>query len=296
MPQLVRDGYVFAAPEGQIASEGPFLAVCEFLDRYFVGLAARFQARRQSYPATLPIDVARRLGYFSSFPQLSTFAVPFRSGRAASRFGANPRQKLRGLPDPRHLLSPAVCYHTYHWLQNREIPSQPYCVTAAGRCFRFEGPAKQRRPLERLWNFTMREIVFFGTAKQVETTRRRLMVAVCRFLPVVRIDGSLREATDPFFLPATRGQRLLQQLRQLKYELTAKTAPGRDMALASFNHHGDFFGRRMNIRLPDGDVVHSGCVAFGLERWAYAFFCQNGLDPGRWPTRLRRFVANYDLR
>ena len=71
---------------------------------------------------------------------------------------------------------------------------------------------------------------------------------------------------------------------------------GRDVAIASFNSHGDFFGRRMNIRLPGGEVAHSGCVAFGLERWAYAFFCQNGLDAARWPAPLRRQARNDDPR
>jgi seryl-tRNA synthetase len=293
LPRLLREGAVFVSGAGQVAYEGPFLAVSQFVDEHLLDLAARLQARRQAYPAMLPLEAARRLGYFSSFPQLSTFATHFKDQRTAARYGAAPGRVIEGLAGPGHLLSPAVCYHTYHWLQDRKLPCQPYTVTASGICFRFEGPVMHRRPLERLWNFTMREIVFFGSGEQVESVRRRLMGAARRFSRAIRVESSLVEASDVFFIPAARGQRLLQRLRRLKYELRAATADREDLAVASFNCHGDFFGRRMNIRLPDGEVAHSGCAAFGLERWAYAFFCQNGLDPASWPARLRRYAARY---
>ena len=33
--------------------------------------------------------------------------------------------------------------------------------------------------------------------------------------------------------------------------------------------------------------MHSVCVAFGLERWVYAFLAQHGDDPARWPEPVR---------
>jgi len=49
----------------------------------------------------------------------------------------------------------------------------------------------------------------------------------------------------------------------------------------------------MNIRLAGGGLAHSGCAAFGIERWAYAFFCQNGPDSARWPERINRYVRRH---
>ena len=42
----------------------------------------------------------------------------------------------------------------------------------------------------------------------------------------------------------------------------------RDVAVASINRHGAFFGERFAILRPDKTPVHTACVAFGLDRWA----------------------------
>jgi hypothetical protein len=55
------------------------------------------------------------------------------------------------------------------------------------------------------------------------------------------------------------------------------------LAVGSYNYHQDFFGRNLDITLPDGSPAHTGCVAFGLERIAFAFLAQFGLDPSHWP-------------
>ena len=44
------------------------------------------------------------------------------------------------------------------------------------------------------------------------------------------------------------------------------------------------------IHLPDGRHAESACMGFGLERWAYAFLAQKGLDRSRWPARVVAWV------
>jgi hypothetical protein len=39
--------------------------------------------------------------------------------------------------------------------------------------------------------------------------------------------------------------------------------------------------------MPDGSYAHTSCVAFGLERMAYALLSQHGLDPAHWPAALQ---------
>jgi hypothetical protein len=34
-------------------------------------------------------------------------------------------------------------------------------------------------------------------------------------------------------------------------------------------------------------LVTTGCTAFGLERWVYAFFAQHGTRPEAWPAAIR---------
>lgn len=103
----------------------------------------------------------------------------------------------------------------------------------------------------------------------------------------------LESATDPFFIGEFRKQVAFQSAFQLKYEIRA-ALPYKDATLAvgSYNYHQDFFGRSLNIRLPDGTPAHTGCAAFGLERIAFAFLAQYGLNPANWPEEVRKnYVA-----
>ena len=32
--------------------------------------------------------------------------------------------------------------------------------------------------------------------------------------------------------------------------------------------------------------IHSGCVGFGNERFAYSFICQYGINEKKWPSKI----------
>jgi seryl-tRNA synthetase len=162
-------------------------------------------------------------------------------------------------------------------------------LTARGHCYRYEDG--NHIPLERLWEFTMREIIVIGTREQVEDVRQSLVRQVTGFVEALELDASIETATDPFFAAGDEGRRLMQQAGALKYELRlAIDATGRSIAVASFNHHHDFFGTRFGIRLPSEAPAHSGCVAFGLERWVLALFAQHGVDLATWPNAARTWL------
>ena len=100
----------------------------------------------------------------------------------------------------------------------------------------------------------------------------------------------MESANDPFFIGEFRKQVAFQSAFQLKYEVRARL-PFKESTLAvgSYNYHQDFFGRQLNITLPDGSPAHTGCAAFGLERMAFAFLAQYGFDPEQWPPAMRSF-------
>jgi seryl-tRNA synthetase len=111
---------------------------------------------------------------------------------------------------------------------------------------------------------------------------------VARFLEGIGLAYTVDSANDPFFVGEFRKQAAFQNAFQLKYEIRARL-PFKDdtLAVGSYNYHQDFFGRHLNISLPDGKPAHTGCVAFGLERLAYAFVSQFGLEPAAWPAAIR---------
>jgi hypothetical protein len=265
---LIERGWLSVNGPGLISCAGPFQALCAFFDGAFAALARRRGALPHDYPGIISRQLLERLEYSASFPGVAT------------NVGES------------HVLSPAVCYHTYAFLEGRELEEHPYRITACGRCCRYEGEQLTHSP-RRLWDFTMREIVFFGSDSEVSRERGLLVRTVVRWLPQVGMAGEAVAATDSFFLGPSRGKFLLQKLKQLKHELRAPVGDGTDLAIASFNHHESFFTRRMNIRFADGTPAASGCVAFGIERWSYAFLSQNGLEIEGWPEPVRRFVSRH---
>jgi acyl carrier protein len=200
-----------------------------------------------------------------------------------------------GRPAPgESVVPPAVCYHVYNDRQGTRLSSAPLLVTVRARCHRDEespDPAAGR-----LIDFEMREIVALGSREEVEQFREAMIDRVSTLMIDLGLEGRIVTADDPFFLQnggeEARGRWMMQQILPLKYELRLPLGErGLTCAVASFNHHLDFFGRRFCIRLPSGSATHTGCVAFGLERWALAFLAQHGTDEAGWPTPVREFCS-----
>jgi hypothetical protein len=55
----------------------------------------------------------------------------------------------------------------------------------------------------------------------------------------------------------------------------------------SFNCHRDHFGSTFGLSTASGEVAHTACVAFGMDRLALALFATHGLDTARWPQQAR---------
>ena len=82
-----------------------------------------------------------------------------------------------------------------------------------------------------------------------------------------------------------------QKEQTLKFELVAAVAtPEKPTAITSCNCHLDHFGRNFGIRTADGEVAHSACIGFGLERIALALFKTHGFDPAKWPSEVKRIL------
>ena len=142
--------------------------------------------------------------------------------------------------------------------------------------------------LERLWNFTMREIIFVGTEDHVRT---KLDEARDRIRPIfdeMELSYSVMTANDPFFIGTFRDQAAYQAAFELKYEIRALLPyKNETLAVGSYNRHGNFFGRALDILLEDGSPAHTGCLGIGFERLAHAFVSQHGIDVRHWPKAVR---------
>lgn len=277
---LEKSGDVVLTAAGQVSLSGLALDVLQAVDAAVLEWARALGAREHRYPSLIDLGVLERAGQVASFPQHLTLA-------SHAEPSSRPRDSTEATP--RHALSPAVCYHAYPEWQGRTVGPGAALLTACGRCYRYE--SGHHVPLERLWDFTMREIIIVGTREQVETIRRSLVRQVSEFVTTVELDATIDAATDPFFTAGDEGRRLMQRVGALKHELLLPIdAHGRAIAAASFNHHHDFFGTRFDISLSTGGAAHSGCIAFGLERWVLALLAQHGVDEQTWPATTRAWL------
>jgi seryl-tRNA synthetase len=81
----------------------------------------------------------------------------------------------------------------------------------------------------------------------------------------------------------------ISQLQQaLKFELLVPVrSEDQPTACMSFNYHREHFGETWGLHDAGGEVSHTGCVAFGMDRLAVALFATHGTDLARWPAPVR---------
>lgn len=238
----MRDGgepVVAATASGTLIARGELATAMKRVDHLLLKSARRAGAEEWEVPVLVGSSTLERAEYFRSFPDTA----------------------LAVAPDA--YVNPAVCFHVYAALAEQEIA--PRISTVRSPCARNEDHTSATR----LRSFTMREIVFFDAPRQVVVRQRRLAKAALTLARELGIDARLVPASDPFFI-ADDGKRIFQQLKELKLELRATLRSGEEVALASFNVHEDFFTRRFQIAAEGIGQLHSGCAAYGLERWAAA--------------------------
>ncbi len=297
IPELLTQGQLNQEAPG-IYTQGPLLArLVEYFEDRFLELADSFGAVPYRFPTLIPARYMERVGYFRAFPHSLSFVSHLREdleaiddfAQHAGCTGEDLNTPSGSFAQVQTLLSPAVCYHLYFALADRPLPGGRLVATAVGNCFRYE--SINLTSLERLWNFTMREVIFVGAKEFVlenrEVARQRMRRVFEEFGLAYRVES----ANDPFFIGEFRKQVAFQSAFQLKYEIRARLPyKASTLAVGSYNYHQDFFGRHLHITLPDGSPAHTGCVAFGLERMALAFLAQFGLDSTCWPAEVRAVV------
>ncbi|MEU0386919.1 hypothetical protein [Streptomyces chartreusis] len=304
--ELLARGVVTASGEGQFSFTDPFTGLMDHLDKLVRDIASSLlPLREHNYPTLIPTHVLARSGYLRSFPQLLLFVErlhgdldtyeAFLDGVADRTDGAD---SARAVADALtnhgthsgYTLSPAVCYHAYQQHTGTALAEPLLTLSARGTCYRHE--SRYHHSLERLWEFTMREIILIGSQEAVAEQRRVLMESIFALIDDLGLEAHCEAASDPFFCsPGTAQKVWSQRLLELKYELVLPVGDNSSVAAASFNVHGQTLAEAFDITAADGTIAATGCMAFGLERLAYAFLCRHGVDPEGWPDEVAHAVS-----
>jgi seryl-tRNA synthetase len=280
---------------GQVSLSGLPLALFDYFDRVFNAMGEQFNAAPLRVPTLIPVETLAKCDYLKSFPHIVNFVSHLpEDADLVEDFQRRHRERLdlddaagADMEKPEVALSPAVCYHAYSMHVGDTIPAGGITYGMCGKCFRYE--SSNMKDLRRLWDFTLREIVFLGTREEVLAKRQRGVEMMAEFLDSHGVAAEIRTASDPFFVAPDEAlaKTFFQLSSDTKYEVAAFLPDGSQLAVGSLNYHSDFFGRVFDCRDSAGGPMHSVCIGFGLERWVHAFLAQHGTDPAAWPAVMR---------
>jgi seryl-tRNA synthetase len=241
------------------------------------------------FPPVMSRYDLEKSGYLKSFPNLLGCVCALHGSEGEIRAAAD-RFETGGdwtasLAPADLVLSPAACYPVYPLVARRgPVPAGGLTFDVACDCFRNE-PSKH---LDRLRSFRMREYVCIGSPQQVAGFRERWIERAQTMADELGIPAQIAAASDPFFGRTGRVMAVSQLQQSLKFELLTPIRSVEDpTACMSFNCHLDHFGLVWGLRDEVGEIAHTACVAFGMDRLAIALFCQHGLDVQRWPATVR---------
>jgi len=297
--KLVENGEVNEIGDGIFVFQGQFLKLMRFCDGIFTKFADELNGIEQYYPTRWPIELFKKINYFEEFPQNILLVSGAKKERKAlesliDKYGKSNNFKEIELGD---FLEPATtalgtstCDPCYYIHKNGKLGKNE-TYYALSKCFRNEKSATNQ--LDRLTEFSMREVIAAGEEEFVKSQREIFLKFIESFASFTGLACSLEKASDPFFTNEIPEKGALQNHIESKFELLVPLGNGRsDLAVGSVNWHSDFFGRSFEIRDNSNYYMSSCCLAFGLERLVFAFLTQYGLVKTEWPEEVQKAFAD----
>ena len=286
---LVEAGHMVELPlRGLSAFTGTFEDALAGVERLVHEMQPTEDVTVISFPPLLTQPVFEKTGYLGSFPQLIGSVDVFTGDTKAHKAmvvdkNAGEDWTTHLVPARLDLLS-APCHQTYPLHAGSRL-ERGVTYETGNRCFRHE-PSDD--PM-RLVSFRMREKVCIGTPEQAQAHREIGRRVGPELLTSIGLQIEEVPANDPFFGRAAKIFAAGQLDAGLKVEFECKVygEEHSGTALGSSNYHNDHFGLDFDITTADGQLAHSSCIGFGLERVTVALFATHGMDVPSWPTEVR---------
>ena len=274
--------------DGVYARTALYAHVVERLETYITGQRDP-NAEIMRFPPVMSRRQLEKSGYLKSFPNLLGCVCALHGSEASIRAAVdradNGGDWTTSVTSSDLVLSPAACYPVYPIVATRgQLPAGGLQFDIEADVFRHE----PSRSLDRLQSFRMREFVRIGSPQEILEFRESWMARAPQLAADLSLPFTIDVANDPFFGRVGQVMAVSQRQQALKFELLIPYYPGASpTACMSFNYHREHFAQVWGIRDARGDWVHTGCVAFGIDRLAVALFLHHGVDARQWPERTR---------
>jgi seryl-tRNA synthetase len=251
------------------------------------------KAEIMRFPPVMSRKQLEKSGYLKSFPNLLGCVCALHGSEASIRSAVdrydNGGDWTTSVTSSDLVLSPAACYPVYPIVATRgPLPAGGVQFDIEADVFRHE----PSRSLDRLQSFRMREFVRIGSPQEILEFRESWMARAPELAADLGLPFTIDVANDPFFGRVGQVMAVSQRQQALKFELLIPYYAGASpTACMSFNYHREHFGQVWGIHDANGDLAHTSCVAFGIDRLTVALFAVHGLDLDKWPADPKAALA-----
>src|SRR5580693_8212656 len=279
--------------DGVYARTALYTHATERLEAYISNLREP-EAEIMRFPPVMSRAQLEKSGYLKSFPNLLGCVCTLHGTEASIRAAADRHENggdwTDSVTSSDLVLSPAACYPVYPIVAARggRLPRGGLQFDIDAEVFRHEPSLN----LDRLQSFRMREFVRIGSPQEILEFRESWIARAPVLANDLGLPFTIDVANDPFFGRVGQVMAVSQRQQALKFELLIPYYPAASpTACMSFNYHREHFGHVWGIKDDQGELAHTSCVAFGIDRLAVALFANHGLDLKKWPAVTRQALA-----
>lgn len=295
--KLINKKDIYEISPGLYSISGLPMQMMESFELQIKKLAKTFAARETLYPISTRVDDLKKAHFFKRTPQHANFISLLSEGSEnISDFAkmietADAKEIYSHFETPTHICRSAICSNSYPSYKNKVFAeNETIALTTVGRAFRNE--SKNVTSLERLHEFSMREIIFLGDKDYVAKSLQKCTDWFKNFMLESNLKGVIKTAGDAFYADNLQALQFYQMAEQSKLEFRlVNPFSGREISCGSINSHGNHFSKSYDMKLSSGGFAFSGCVGFGYERTIFLVLSQYGLNPQAWPKFLQKFFG-----
>lgn len=272
-----------------------FSQLIKFLDFFVYSYYGKyFKSVEEIYPNMIKLDSLKKANHLSSFPEHLLFNFHLDEDlKNLHKFSKkNIINKFNQIGEIKYVQNPSTCFHCYAIRENKNIQSN-IAISAITKCNRYE--SSNNNKFERLLEFYLREVIFLGSNNYIAKTRKQTLDLTKKLSNRWNIAGKIVSSNDPFFTNDYKSKSFFQLKLNLKYEFKCDLPfLNRKVSIMSSNVHGDTFSKNFKIKCKN-KYIQTGCLGFGLERFAMVIIAQHGTDKKKWPRKLKEDFQKWSI-